>query len=749
MRTAGRMVGCRRVVAVVVMVLFAAASGAWAKSWDVAPPDAAGAPAPPALCPGGDGNIQPADALIALRRAVGLVTDLACAGQDVPDVYLDVAPPLSTDGTVTPPRFVAGGDGQIDAADALLILREAVGLIELVPTPANLFIGNTFATIPERASLGDRDLVAGDFFPAPDADCEDSDGLTDCDCDRDGEFDGPEPVFLRVGIGADAAPPVPYDVCVWRDLDARDVDFDVPPLGNFPGPEDHDAGGDGQLAFPPPPFDACVTVCPEGFAEEGIECAEVELVGNRREDGILVRVGPVVPEGPLPPSGVEPWSPVVDPHHVVGDADFGDNFPLGFGPPSVQVTQCPLLAPDLVPTPALASAGRIEVLPPEPDQNDDIEFQVGISNEGNLRVDQAFDVDLYVDLFDVPGPFGVPKPNSPTPVPPGDSFRTVAASPEAPLLEGDEILVRFEDFDPTVGGTQPLNLGPGLHNVMVLVDSVGEFGSGAIEEEVEANNLFPVALGSSSGNFCVGTGAGFGSPDLAFRKVRFLEQGSDVPACDRQAGERVDLEITVANLDVDPAARDLGLSRPFAERFYEFVSLAPGCSASSDTSPCTSLDGIFFDCVPVGLDRAPIRAQLVQPLVDGTLRLELRETDFPAVPPDVNPSNNVVQIPLVNEPPNVDAGPARTGTVGVALDLDATVSDPNDVPAGSQPLAEISWSLVSQPEGSRGDFSDSATEDPSFTGNQPGTYVLQLTARDCPGAPLVSDTVSITLALPE
>lgn len=122
--------------------------------WDVAPIVPGGA-VPPLVCPGGGNGTDVADALLVLRRAVGLITGFACDGQNIGDAGVDVAPPLEVDLTVAPPRVSAGGNGVVDAADALLLLRAAVGSVQLVAAPDLTFVGGLFASpVPLLAGIG-------------------------------------------------------------------------------------------------------------------------------------------------------------------------------------------------------------------------------------------------------------------------------------------------------------------------------------------------------------------------------------------------------------------------------------------------------------------------------------------------------------------------------------------------------------------------------------------------------------------
>jgi len=125
-----------------------------AEPWDVAPIVVGGAE-PPRVCPGGGNGTDVADALLVLRRAVGIVTGFACGTEVIGDAGVDVAPPAAIDFSVAPPRFWAGGDGVVDAADALLLLRTSIQLVQLVSAPDLAFVGGLFATqLPLLAGVG-------------------------------------------------------------------------------------------------------------------------------------------------------------------------------------------------------------------------------------------------------------------------------------------------------------------------------------------------------------------------------------------------------------------------------------------------------------------------------------------------------------------------------------------------------------------------------------------------------------------
>ena len=676
-----------------------------AESWDVSPRDNAGAVSP-SYCPQGNARVEPEDALVTLRRAVNLVTGFTCFGEPMGDDIVDVAPAVVDNSTI-PPTFTAVGEGRIAPEDALLILRAAVGLIELVPPPINPKLAQLLDTVP-TPSLGDVNANPPGDFPGP----------GDVDCDGDGEFDPVEDTVLRVAVETGVPASDPYDICIWFDRSVQGLDFDVSPPGL--GPEDHDGDGNGRLDEPPDP-DVCATVCPEGSSDSG--CAVTESSGQR---GAIVNVGPFHLVGPPNDLDVQQWAVVVDPHFALADDTFADNLRTA----DVIVRQCPPLSPDLLVDPFFG----IRVVPPDPSLDDDLSLRIRVENEGDLPVATLFQVDLYVDPESFA--FGRPMPGFDTPTPEGDSFKTIAASPQFPLGPGQMVEVEFTDFDPAEPGVQPLRLEPGLHAGVVLVDSAGAlgFGVGAVKEFDEQNNVFPDGATEQAARFCVGTERGFGRPDLAVSRVRFFERGGDEIACHRQAGDVVDVEVTIANLDDLPEARDLNIS-PGGGVLNAYQIVAPG----------TGLDGFLFDCAPAGAERAPLRALVLDPLSEGdALFLELTRGSSTA-PSDVNSDNNLVQVPLLNQPPTVDAGsPISDAATDVPQPLAADVNDPNDVPPGSHP-ASYDWIVESQPKDSTAEFDDPAREDPLFTADTTGAYTLRLTVTDCPGGFTLSDTVEVTV----
>ena len=85
-------------------------------------------------------------------------------------------------------------------------------------------------------------------------------------------------------------------------------------------------------------------------------------------------------------------------------------------------------------------------------------------------------------------------------------------------------------------------------------------------------------------------------------------------------------------------------------------------------------------------------------------------------------------------PPSVVAGGPYSGTVSTPIQLAATVTPGTD----ASPV--LLWTIVS---GGTGTFSDSSIEDPTFTPDARGIYVLQLSADPAVGVP-VTDTANLT-----
>ncbi len=676
-----------------------AASG-WAIPGDVAPGQNQGG----GYCPEPDGIRNLGDALITLQRSVFLI-NWGCPPYGDADV--DLAPGVLIPSGVPgePDLYVPQPDGRVGPEDARIPLLEAVGLIRLRQT--NLRMGPIQGVLPTTPFLGDVDVFTFDEFPNPDP------RVGDFDCNQNGIYEpGASEAYLRALVIYDDEPPeLPFDVCAWTDRNISTYDFNAPPFDNFPGPEDYDGNGNGVFDRPAPSPEVCVTVCPEGTSPLGVTCAETDYTIR----SFIVNVGPILPEAPI---GTQTWSLAIDPNFEFEDETFADNLSQ---PEGVNVVQCPGLKPDMVVIPVGSSA----VQPAFPGPSTPLSISLRIQNAGDLPIPSGFTLrtDVWVD-FESKHLGQVPHAGSSGPSPPGESCREVQL--QNPFPPGQELLLTFSDFDfCTPGGSQTLTLDPGLHSWVALVDS-----KDIAREDDEINNLFPPTVGGNDTNFCVGSGAGFGSPDMAITSVRFLSLGG-TPLCQRQAGQQALVEVSFQNI----GGQDLGLT---GQQNWQYELRAAN----------TSLDRRSFDCQPVGVPQEPLRGSLLSPLGAGSLTVNLVPTTIQGLgtaPADINPSNNSVTVPMMNQPPTVDAGPNRSGLEGKPVSLNGSSSDPNNVPVGSQ-LPSYAWSVVSQPAGGAGSFSNPSFEDPTFTGQAPGSYTLRLTATDCSdGGFTVSDTMQVSL----
>ena len=110
--------------------------------------------------------------------------------------------------------------------------------------------------------------------------------------------------------------------------------------------------------------------------------------------------------------------------------------------------------------------------------------------------------------------------------------------------------------------------------------------------------------------------------------------------------------------------------------------------------------------------------------------------------PDPNLANNSVTFPPINRPPAINAGPDQTATTNILVNLDGTgSSDPeNDA-------VNYAWMLLLRPANSTATLAGGNSPNPSFVPDQPGRYVVQLSATDSHGFAGTPDTVTITAAL--
>ncbi len=100
--------------------------------------------------------------------------------------------------------------------------------------------------------------------------------------------------------------------------------------------------------------------------------------------------------------------------------------------------------------------------------------------------------------------------------------------------------------------------------------------------------------------------------------------------------------------------------------------------------------------------------------------------------------------PPSNQAPQVDAGPDASAQTQQTVDLDGSVVDdflPN--PPGS---VTTQWAVIDAPTGGSADIADPSAVDTAVTFDQPGTYVLELSADD--GELQAADQVIYTVTLP-
>ncbi|UJS17546.1 MAG: hypothetical protein L3J17_00410 [Candidatus Jettenia sp.] len=100
----------------------------------------------------------------------------------------------------------------------------------------------------------------------------------------------------------------------------------------------------------------------------------------------------------------------------------------------------------------------------------------------------------------------------------------------------------------------------------------------------------------------------------------------------------------------------------------------------------------------------------------------------------------VVSNPIINQPPEVDAGVDQAITLPDNAALDGTVTD-DGLPAGT---LTATWSVVSGT--GTVTFADASAIDTTASFSEAGTYVLGLTADD--GALMTSDELSIVVSNP-
>lgn len=147
-------------------------------------------------------------------------------------------------------------------------------------------------------------------------------------------------------------------------------------------------------------------------------------------------------------------------------------------------------------------------------------------------------------------------------------------------------------------------------------------------------------------------------------------------------------------------------------------------SASSNPSGTGTLSYRWeFSSVPLGSKSALKDASSVMPSfvpdLSGTYVVKLTVDNGAAT------SSASVTVSTANSPPVAQAGPNRTVVPGSSVSLNGAGSCDVD----GDPLI-FSWNLILQPAGSTATLIGADTFSPSFTADQPGTYVAQLIVND-------------------
>ena len=177
--------------------------------------------------------------------------------------------------------------------------------------------------------------------------------------------------------------------------------------------------------------------------------------------------------------------------------------------------------------------------------------------------------------------------------------------------------------------------------------------------------------------------------------------------------------VTISTTNSEPVA-DAGADQ--AASFGDTVTLNGSGSSDVDNDPLTY--SWSLTSVPAGSLAALSDATLVNPTFDidvsGDYVVQLIANDG-----TLNSAPDTVTISTNNSAPVANAGTDQTPLVNDIVTLDGGAS--NDVDGD---ILSYSWSFTSVPAGSLAALSDPAAVGPTFTVDQPGTYVVQLIVND-------------------
>ena len=177
-------------------------------------------------------------------------------------------------------------------------------------------------------------------------------------------------------------------------------------------------------------------------------------------------------------------------------------------------------------------------------------------------------------------------------------------------------------------------------------------------------------------------------------------------------GQTVQLQATVRDADIDECALDPAQTLSFAWRFTRM----PAGSAAVLNQP-TAQNPSFEGDVP------------------GEYEVELVVTDSAGVSSEPAPVAITVgtcgdNAPTIEE---ITAEPPKPAT-GETVQLGATVTDvDNGMDCDLGQSLGFSWNIVALPTGSHAALNDPAAENPSFTPDTPGVYVIELRVTDSTG----------------